>query len=239
MGILGRCFPWSSRFLPVVVRIVIGDVRQLLARRRHLIFQPANFCDSSEELLERISVVERKLSVAGAQWSDLPESNQRLHAKALDRSDRRCIDSVRQLLHFLADRKKHIVGFVGARALATILECRNDLRRVFVVPVGRIPEFCTVFGVRLRQRGRPTPVRDIISIDQRLKSGAEFDQFGVGSWRGCRGDKPPTLTILAPAAMLIKRRRVGSAGSADVFVGGVLCTLSAWVIWITLRCGSG
>jgi ribbon-helix-helix CopG family protein len=34
---------------------------------------------------------------------------------------------------------------------------------------------------------------------------------------------------------LIKRRRVGSTGSADVFVGGVLCTLSAWVIRFILR----
>jgi hypothetical protein len=41
----------------------------------------------------------------------------------------------------------------------------------------------------------------------------------------------PTLMMLAPAARVIKPRRVGSTGLiADVFVGGVLCTLSAWVI---------
>jgi hypothetical protein len=26
---------------------------------------------------------------------------------------------------------------------------------------------------------------------------------------------------------------------ADAFVGGVIYTLSAWAIWIRLRCGSG
>lgn len=46
----------------------------------------------------------------------------------------------------------------------------------------------------------------------------------------------PTLATLAPAATVRKRRRVVSMG---VFVGGVLSTLSAWAIWIRLRCGSG
>jgi hypothetical protein len=38
--------------------------------------------------------------------------------------------------------------------------------------------------VGLRQRTRPAPLRDVISIYQRLKSGAEFDQFGVKGLRG-------------------------------------------------------
>src|SRR5450755_513361 len=47
----------------------------------------------------------------------------------------------------------------------------------------------------------------------------------------------PALTTLATAATARKRRRVGSTGGnimgwsiADVFVGGVLSTLSAWVM---------
>jgi hypothetical protein len=51
----------------------------------------------------------------------------------------------------------------------------------------------------------------------------------------------PALTTLATAATARKRRRVGSRGGnimgwsiANVFVGGVLSTLSAWVIW---NCG--
>jgi hypothetical protein len=56
-----------------------------------------------------------------------------------------------------------------------------------VVPLRRPTKLRFLFGVNLRQRGRPTPVRDIISIYQRLKSGAEFDQFGV---RGLRGRSP-------------------------------------------------
>jgi hypothetical protein len=53
----------------------------------------------------------------------------------------------------------------------------------------------------------------------------------------------PTLMMLAPAARVIKPRRVGSTGLiADVFVGGVLSTLSAWVIgflslWLGLEPG--
>jgi len=82
-------------------------------------------------------------------------------------------------------------------------------------------------------------LRDVISIYQRLKSGAEFDQFGVDNWHRCRGDKTADPEELAPAPMLIKRRRVGSTGSADVFVGGVLCTLSAWVMEIKPLHGSG
>lgn len=49
----------------------------------------------------------------------------------------------------------------------------------------------------------------------------------------------PALTMLPTAATVRKRRRVGSAGSADVFVGGVLSTRSAWVIWICVLCGLG
>src|SRR5260370_4694371 len=118
-GIL-RCCPRPSRLLPFVVRIIIGDVRQLVARCRNLIFQPAKFRDCSEESLERVGVVERKLSGACRQRSYLPESNQRLCAKSLDRGDGRCVDSVRQWFHFLVDRRKRIVCFAGARALATI-----------------------------------------------------------------------------------------------------------------------
>jgi hypothetical protein len=41
----------------------------------------------------------------------------------------------------------------------------------------------------------------------------------------------PTLMMLAPAARVIKPRRVGSTGLiADVFVGGVLNTRSAWIM---------
>jgi hypothetical protein len=40
-----------------------------------------------------------------------------------------------------------------------------------------------MLGVGSRQRARPTPLRDVISIYQRLKSGAEFDQFGVKGLR--------------------------------------------------------
>src|SRR5450631_4528204 len=59
----------------------------------------------------------------------------------------------------------------------------------------------------------------------------------------------PALTTLATAATARKRRRVGSRGGnimgwsiADVFVGGVLCTLSAWVmeagsLWLGLEPG--
>jgi hypothetical protein len=64
--------------------------------------------------------VERKLRVACTQWSDLPERDQRLCAKSLNRVDGRRFDSVRQLFHFLVDFRKRLVCFVGARALATI-----------------------------------------------------------------------------------------------------------------------
>jgi hypothetical protein len=40
--------------------------------------------------------------------------------------------------------------------------------------------------------------------------------------------RAPILAMLEPAATVRKRRRVGSI--ADVFVGGVLYTLSAWII---------
>jgi hypothetical protein len=49
----------------------------------------------------------------------------------------------------------------------------------------------------------------------------------------------PVPTKLAPAATVRKRRRVGSTGGnigwsiADVFVGGVLSMLSAWVTELT------
>jgi hypothetical protein len=58
----------------------------------------------------------------------------------------------------------------------------------------------------------------------------------------------PALTALATAATATarKRRRVGSLGGdimgwsiADVFVGGVLCTLSARVIGFPVPRGSG
>jgi hypothetical protein len=59
----------------------------------------------------------------------------------------------------------------------------------------------------------------------------------------------PAQAPLAPAATARKRRRVGSRGGnimgwsiADVFVGGVLSTLSAWVmeagsLWLGLEPG--
>src|SRR5450631_3931391 len=55
----------------------------------------------------------------------------------------------------------------------------------------------------------------------------------------------PALTALATAATARKRRRVGPRGGnlcwaiADVFVGGVLCTLSARVRDLYLSRGSG
>jgi hypothetical protein len=69
-------------------------------------------------------------------------------------------------------------------------------------------------------------------------TGAELAS-GMAFGAAAAATRLPTLTILAPAAMVIKRRRVGSAGSADAFVGGVLCTLSPWVIWIPVLRGSG
>ena len=77
------------------------------------------------------------------------------------------------------DRGKHIVCVVGARALATVQKCRLDLRRILVVPVCWIAKFSIMLGVGSYQRSGPAPLRDVISIYQRLKSGAEFDQFGV------------------------------------------------------------
>jgi hypothetical protein len=72
-------------------------------------------------------------------------------------------------------------------------KCRNDLRRILVVPVCWIAKFSIMLRVGLRQRTRPTPLRDVISIYQRLKSGAEFDQFGVKGLRDrswcCGGDR--------------------------------------------------
>jgi hypothetical protein len=56
----------------VAAIIIIGggldhtDVRQLVAGRRHFIFQPAKFCDRGEKLLERPSVIEREFAVSGA-----------------------------------------------------------------------------------------------------------------------------------------------------------------------------
>jgi hypothetical protein len=51
---------------------------------------------------------------------------------------------------------------------------------------------------------------------------------------------PPAAT---PAALERKRRRDGASTGwvldMGVFVGGVLCTLSAWVIGIRAPCGSG
>jgi hypothetical protein len=56
----------------------------------------------------------------------------------------------------------------------------------------------------------------------------------------------PALTTLATAATARNRRRVGSRGGnimgwsiADVFVGGVLCTLSALAIGFRLLSGRG
>jgi hypothetical protein len=48
----------------------------------------------------------------------------------------------------------------------------------------------------------------------------------------------PTLMMLAPAAKVIKPRRVGSTGLiADEFMGGVLCTRLGH--WISVLYGSG
>jgi hypothetical protein len=67
-----------------------------------------------------------------------------------------------------------ILSIMPTRTSA-IRECRNDLRRILVVPVCRIAKFSIMLRVGLRQRSGPTPLRDVISIYQRLKSGAEFD----------------------------------------------------------------
>jgi hypothetical protein len=45
-----------------------------------------------------------------------------------------------------------------------------------------------MLGVGSHQRSGPTPLRDVISIYQRLKSGTEFDQLGVKGLGG-RGDR--------------------------------------------------
>jgi hypothetical protein len=101
----------------------------------------------------------------------------------------------------------------------------NDLRRVLVVPVCWIAKFSIMLRVGLRQRTRPAPLRDVISIYQRLKSGAEFDQFGVKGLRGrsrcCGGHRQAAI-------VLMNARRVG-----DVLVGGVLCTRVAWVMGLS------
>jgi hypothetical protein len=79
---------------------------------------------------------------------------------------------------------KRFACSVGARTLATINECRGDFRCVLVVPVRPIAKFPIVLSVGRHQRARPTLPGDVISIDQRLKSGAEIDQFGVEGLRG-------------------------------------------------------
>jgi hypothetical protein len=74
-------------------------------------------------------------------------------------------------------------------------------------------------------------LRDVISIYQRLKSGAEFDQFGIKGLRGrrcCCGDDRKGGDCID------ERRRVG-----DVLVGGMLCMRSAWVIGFVFLYGSG
>src|SRR5439155_24782367 len=94
------------------------------------------------------------------------------------------VDGVGRLLHFLVDRRKRIVCLPGARALATIRESIAHLGRILEVPVGRIPKFSIVLGVSRCQRTRPTPMRDVIPLNQRLESGAELDQYGVRALRG-------------------------------------------------------
>src|SRR5450631_929861 len=63
---------------------------------------------------------------------------------------------------------------------------------------------------------RPTPMRDVISIEQRLKSGAEFDQFGV---EACAAAAGPTAAIGRAAAEATParttRRDSPSAGLRD------------------------
>jgi hypothetical protein len=144
---------------------------------------------------------------------------------------------------------KRFASCVGARALATIRKGIRDLGRVFEVPVGRIPEFCIVFGVSLHQRGRPTPARDIISIHQRLKSGTEFDQFGI---RGLRGR---SLTGRVDRIWCSDRRSGGCGRGSGCARGngqevsprridGRVCGWRAMHAvslghWITVLCGSG
>jgi hypothetical protein len=82
-----------------------------------------------------------------------------------------------------------------------------------------------MLGGGLRQRDRPAPMGGIISIYQRLKSGAEFDRFGVKVCPAAAGD---AAAIGRVASVVRNTLRVG-----DVFVGGVLCTLSAWVMEFT------
>jgi hypothetical protein len=96
---------------------------------------------------------------------------------------------------------KRIACCVGARTLAAILECLPDLWRVLIVPVCRIAEFPIMLGVRLRQRRRPTPVCDVISIEQRLKSGAELD-----SVRRQNSPGPRLVQAVADQRQLQRRR---------------------------------
>ena len=168
------------------------------------------------------------------EWRDLPECDQRLCAKPLDRGNGRRVDGVRQRCHFLEDRMKRVACFVDARAFAAIFKCLSDLGRVLDSPGRPDPRIAVVFGVSLRQRGRPTPVCDIISIDQRLKSGAEFDQFGVEGLRG-RGWRRQWQAGANGSAggghssrLDEKPRREDLGVVADVFVGGVLSTRLAW-----------
>src|SRR5260221_6292835 len=48
--------------------------------------------------------------------------------------------------------------FRSTRSIATILERRNDLWRIFIISVCRIAELPIVLGVGRCQRKRPTPV---------------------------------------------------------------------------------
>ena len=53
------------------------------------------------------------------------------------------------------------------------------------LPLGVRAEFPIALSVRRHQGTRPTLSCDIILVDQRLKAGAEFDQFDVNGLRGC------------------------------------------------------
>jgi hypothetical protein len=95
-------------------------------------------------------------------------------------------------------------------------------------------------GHRLPRSGlRPPPVcrRSAQTLDLALLCLGMVTAAGTLGSIAAAAARVPALTTLATAATARKRRRVGSRGGniigwsiADVFVGGVLSTLSAWVI---------
>src|ERR1019366_8908650 len=115
--------------------------------------------------------------------SNLPERDQRLCAKSLDRGDGRCVDGVCDRLHLLPNRRLPHARVIKSIALASLLPRGSDFWRILVIPVPWLTELPIVLRVRSCHRPRPYRAHGIILVDQRLKSGAEIDQFGVKGLR--------------------------------------------------------